>query len=446
MEPENGKTESVNEKENKENKNVEEFQKYVLQQKPANTKVKTQSDMKAWKWFCLQQDENRELCDIPADELNLLLCKFFKTVKKLDGTEYEPVSLTCFQRSLQRSLNERGSDMNIIDGDKFKLSREVLSAKRRQLVVEHGKGNKPNAARELTKGEEDKLFECGEFGTSNPTVLQRTLWWIIALHFGFRARDESRRLKWGDVTLEKDPETENDILVWRYERGSKTRQGQDKPYAVRAFHPTAQATGTERCPVKIYKEFARHRPLEMNKPDSPFYLAVKHQRKPDDDVWYMRSPLGKNEIGKFLSTAASLQGRVTNHSVRKTCISRLLDANVSNNFVAQLSGHRNLKSLDAYKSASYEHQRRMSLALSRSSSDQTTISTRTETTTRPTTSVTTVDSASFNPVQLGSGFFSGATIGSFNNCTFNIQLTSGQPSQQSNTDLKRPRIESDGQM
>ena len=57
-----------------------------------------------------------------------------------------------------------------------------------------------------------------------------------------------------------------------------------KPYAVRALHPTAQATGTERCPVRIYKEFAHHRPLEMNKPDSPFYLAVKHQRKPDDDV------------------------------------------------------------------------------------------------------------------------------------------------------------------
>ena len=99
-----------------------------------------------------------------------------------------------------------------------------------------------------------------------------------------------------------------------------------------------------------------------------------------------------------------------------------------------------------YKSASYEHQQRMSLALSRSSSDQTTISARTETTTRPTTSVTTVESATFNPVQLGSGFFSGATIGSFNNCTFNIQLTSGQRCQQSNPDLKHPRIESNGQM
>ena len=126
MEPENRNTESVNENENKENKkiNVDEFKKYILQQKPANPKVKTQSDMKSWKQFCLQR-ENRELCDIPEDELNLLLCKFFKTVKKLEGTEYEPVSLTCFQRRLQRSLNERGSDMNIVDGNKFKLSREV---------------------------------------------------------------------------------------------------------------------------------------------------------------------------------------------------------------------------------------------------------------------------------------------------------------------------------
>jgi len=241
--------------------------------------------------------------------------------------------------------------------------------------------------------------------------------------------------------------------VRSYERGSKTHQGQDKPYSVRAFHPTAQAIGNERCPVKIFKEFAHRRPLEMNKPDSPFYLAVNHKQKPDDDVWYIRSPLGKNEIGKFLSAGAKhagLQGRVTNHSVRKTCISRLLDADVPNNFVAQLSGHRSLKSLYDYKSASYEHQRRMSLALSRSSSNHlASISTCTETTTRPIPSATSVESATFNPVQRGSVFFSGATIGSFNNCTFNIQLMSGQlcTTEPSNSFSKRARIgESDGQI
>jgi len=73
------------------------IKKYVLQQKPANTKVKTESDVKAWNRFCLQQHENRELCDIPEDELNLLLCKCFKTVKKLDGMEYKPVKMRCFQ-------------------------------------------------------------------------------------------------------------------------------------------------------------------------------------------------------------------------------------------------------------------------------------------------------------------------------------------------------------
>ena len=111
----------------------------------------------------------------------------------------------------------------------------------------------------------------------------------------------------------------------------------------------------------------------------------------------MRSPRGKNEIGKFLSTATKNAGL---HSGRKSCISRLLDADVPDNFVAQLlSGHRSLKSLDAYKSASYEHQRRMSLALSRSSSNRPdSISTRTETTTRSTPCVTSVESATFNPV------------------------------------------------
>ena len=40
MELENEKTESLNKNENKESKNVPDFQEYILQQKPANTIVK----------------------------------------------------------------------------------------------------------------------------------------------------------------------------------------------------------------------------------------------------------------------------------------------------------------------------------------------------------------------------------------------------------------------
>ena len=68
---------------------------------------------------------------------------------------------------------------------------EAAAAKRKSLVYEHGKGNKPQAAQAIDEDEVDALFEAGEFGDSNPVALQRTVWWFLSLHFGFRARDES---------------------------------------------------------------------------------------------------------------------------------------------------------------------------------------------------------------------------------------------------------------
>ena len=183
----------------------------------------------------------------------------------------------------------------------------------------------------------------------------------------WRARDESRRLKWGDIVLSNDPETGCELLLWKAERGSRTRHGDGQHQ--RAFYPTAQATENERCPVQLYKALAEHRPLEMKQPDSPFFLAINHRRQPSSQIWYLKAALGKNEIEKFLSKAAiaaRLPGNITNHSVRKTCISRLMDADIPENFVAQLSGHKNVKSFDSYKSAWTAHQRKMPLVLRRS--------------------------------------------------------------------------------
>ena len=64
----------------------------------------------------------------------------------------------------------------------------------------------------------------------------------------------------------------------------------------------------------------------------------------------MRSPLNTNQLGKFLSDAVSAAGlqsgkiKLSNHSVTKTSIGRLLDANLPVNYVMQLSGHKNISS------------------------------------------------------------------------------------------------------
>jgi hypothetical protein len=82
-------------------------------------------------------------------------------------------------------LNESNSTINIFQDPEFNKSREVLLARKRQLVEEFAKGNRPQAARALTEAEEDLLFDQGLFGDHKPEVLQRTVWWAIALHFGF---------------------------------------------------------------------------------------------------------------------------------------------------------------------------------------------------------------------------------------------------------------------
>ena len=152
-------------------------------------------------FYCFLGDLNKtnvQILDLPPEELDHLLGKFFKAVRKINGEEYEPITLTGLQRSIQRFLSDSGSKMNILD-DEFAFSRKVLEAKRKNLVVQ-GKDNRPNATRSLTEEEEEKLFQSGAFGAENPVALQRTMWWILSLHFGFRARDVSRKLCWGDVS------------------------------------------------------------------------------------------------------------------------------------------------------------------------------------------------------------------------------------------------------
>ena len=135
----------------------------------------------------------------------------------------------------------------------------------------------------------------------------------------------------------------------------------------RQFNPRIFATGTKRHPVRVFKIFESHRPEKAKAPSYPFFLAINHKgwrEKPNG--WYKLSPLGKNQIGTFLPKAAQKAGlqacgkKIANHSVRKTSISRLLDGGTPENFVAQLSGHKNLQSLSSYKSASITHQRKMS--------------------------------------------------------------------------------------
>ena len=86
-----------------------------------------------WEKFCHQRNEVRKLKAISWVKLYLLLCAFFKDVRKKNGDEYEPGILTCLQRSIQRYLNTHGSQVKLTQSYEFKLFGEVSGQKENSL-------------------------------------------------------------------------------------------------------------------------------------------------------------------------------------------------------------------------------------------------------------------------------------------------------------------------
>ena len=398
----------------------EEIHSFIKNQQQENTVKKTRYDLNVFQRFLNECGERRQLTEIPADELDSLLCNFHITAKKKDDTEYEPDTMSSFPRSIQRYLDDNNAKINILKDEQFKVSREVLKSKRRELRKQ-GKGGRPNATEALSNEDIELIFNENQFGIHDPDVLSRTMWFLLTLHFGHRARHEARQMKFGDIILRKDEASGEEFLEWKTERKSKTRQGDENEHR-RCFRPKAYQTGDRKCPVACFKEFVSRRPEETKSPESPFFLAVRHGRKPDDPIWFLNSPMGKNKIGRFLSSATknlplSTGGKLTNHSVRKTCIKTLLDSGVSHNSVVQLSGHKNLKSLDSYAVASQQQQRQMSKILSGKENTQPKASKKSP---KKQTSDATVQES----IQT-QGIFSGASIGVINIQNLVLPGTSG---------------------
>lgn len=73
--------------------------------------------------------------------------------------------------------------------------------------------------------------------------------------------------------------------------------------------------------------------------------------------------MGKNTIGDLCRTMtkkAQIPGRHTNHGARRGGVQAMKDADVSENDISKLTGHKNLHSLQSYYEPSLKKQKQMS--------------------------------------------------------------------------------------
>ena len=137
-----------------------------------------------------------------------------------------------------------------------------------------------------------------------------------------------------------------------------------------------KAVGPERDPVFVYKLYRSKRPQQTLSPNSPFYLAVNHFHSNSHEIshenckhWFKAQPMGVNKLNSLMKNCAVKAGigankRITNHSARKTLVQKLQDHNVPPTHIAQLTGHKNLQSINNYSCLRQEQQEAISSLLS----------------------------------------------------------------------------------
>ena len=83
-------------------------------------------------------------------------------------------------------------------------------------------------------------------------------------------------------------------------------------------------------------------------------------------MWYSKSPVGINTIGKFMPTIskqAKLSKIYTNHCIRATCVTTLRDSGCPSRDIKSVTGHKSDASIELYSKTPDNVRRDMSRTL-----------------------------------------------------------------------------------
>ena len=324
----------------------EEINTFKEDMSSENTKKSTSTSVRRLQsWYLEKYKTELNLNSISTTEAPQLLKHFFveirQTGKENKGKEYEPGSLQTYRNGLRRYFLQRPCPPapDNFDIENFEEVVAMLSVKKKDLKKK-GLGNKPNASEPLEDHQIEQMWSSGAIGLQNPRSLLRLVWWNNVTHLGMRAFKEQY-----DCQIEE--------YVEYKERQTKNRQGDEGSSRKR----------TRKYNTKIWKG---------DKVPGNFFLTPVDG--PTTNVWYKAVPMGRNTLAKQMKTIASiasLDGKFTNSSGRKTVIQSLRE-DFHPLEISELTGHANPDSISSYSHNPLEKQRRMSNKLAGFSSNTTT--------------------------------------------------------------------------
>ena len=112
------------------------------------------------------------------------------------------------------------------------------------------------------------------------------------------------------------------------------------------------------CPVTAYLAYKQHRPPEMMADDSPFYVAVNTEVPKAGKKWFKAAVNSLRSMVKNMLAASQVHSdkKLVKHSTRKHLVQELVDNNIPPNEIVQITGHKNVNSLNNYSAISDRRQ------------------------------------------------------------------------------------------
>ncbi|XP_077869027.1 uncharacterized protein KIAA1958-like [Saccoglossus kowalevskii] len=139
---------------------------FIKSQRKASTVRTTERDVaKVRSYIQSRYVDHRKLSEIPPKTLNEYLATFFVNLKKQDGTDYEPGSVSAIKHSLERYLTENNYEVSLSDKH-FSLTNDALKAKR-MLHKKSGLGCGSHASEAISPEEEGAMWKEGKLGTAD---------------------------------------------------------------------------------------------------------------------------------------------------------------------------------------------------------------------------------------------------------------------------------------
>ena len=189
---------------------------------------------------------------------------------------------------------------------------------------------------------ERKMFEQNVLGEESPLQLLQTVIYMLGLYLALQGGVEHSQLRRSgfkpQITISYD-DSGRIRLEYKEDAKQKTHQGgltcKGSVKSVQVY----ESEDKKRCPVRLYSKYVGL--LPEAKSCKKLYMLPKLKAIPR--CWYNDQPYGNNKIFttvKELCSKAGLKGKFTNHSLRATSASRIFQANVPEQVIKEITGHR----------------------------------------------------------------------------------------------------------